>query len=172
MSRMPDDAIAIPGMIADFLERRGTVGVAGTRDRDLRPRVHYLSGWTVAEGGRELLCLVGRGFTAGLLDTLRESPAIAVAIEEIGPHETYQFKGAVVGSRPAEPADRAVWERIRARFSEAVQRVDPHFGLTDRQLRDYIPPPELALRLSLREIYVQTPGPGAGRRLVPPPETA
>jgi len=170
MSRMADAAIAIPGMIADFLERRSTVGVAATRDRERRPRAHHLSGWRVADEGRELLCLVGRGFTAGLLEGLREFPAMAVTVEEIGPHETYQFKGVVVGSRPAEPSDREIWERLRARFSAAVQRVDPHFGLTDRQLRDFIPPPELALRLALREIFLQTPGPGAGRRLVPPPE--
>ena len=168
MSRTAEAPIAIPDVIARFLEDRSTVGVASTRDRDLRPRIHYLSGWSVAEGGRELLCLVGRGFTDGLAETLRESPLLAVTIEHIGPHETYQFKGVVVGSRGAEPADREVWERIRRRFSEAVRRVDPHLGLEDPQLRDYIPPPETALRLSLREIFLQTPGPGAGRRLVPP----
>jgi hypothetical protein len=167
---MADGPVAIPGMIAEFLEARSTVGVACTRDRELRPRVHFLSGWAVAEGGRELECLVGRGFAEGLPEALRECPLLSVTIEQIGPHETYQFKGAVVGSRPPGPDDRALWERTRARFSEAVRRVDPRLGLTDGHLRDYIPPPELALRLSVREIFLQTPGPGAGRRLAPPPE--
>ncbi len=168
MSPVSEVPVVIPGVIVRFLEERSTVGVASTRDDALRPRVLFLSGWAVAEGGRELVCLVGRGFTEGLAERLRACPLLAVTIEQIGPHETYQFKGAVAGSRPVGPADRETWERIRRRFAEAVQRVDPHFGLSDEQLRAYIPPPEAALRLSVGEIYLQTPGPGAGRRLVPP----
>jgi hypothetical protein len=165
---MSEEPAAIPGVIAEFLERRSTVGVACTRDRELRPRVHYLSAWKVVDGARELDCVVGRGFTDGLLETLRDAPLLAVTIEQIGSHETYQFKGTLAGSRPAGDAERELWERVRSRFSETVRHVDPHLGLTDRQLRDYIPPPELVLRLAVREIFLQTPGPGAGRRLVPP----
>jgi hypothetical protein len=40
--------------------------------------------------------------------------------------------------------------------------------LNPELLRRYIPPPELVVRLRIREIFLQTPGPGAGRRLVPP----
>lgn len=165
---MSQPAVTIPSVLARFLEERGSVGVAATRDRSLRPRVHGLSGWFVADQGRELVCLVSRGFTEGLLSSLEENGQFAAAIEHIGPHETYQFKGAYAGSRPPTPEDQALWERLRARFAATIKAVDPTMGLTDAWLRDYIPPPEIVVRMRVREIFLQTPGPGAGKRLVPP----
>lgn len=165
MSQAP---VTIPSVLVQFLELRGSVGMAATRDRALRPLVHGLSGWAVADQGRELVCLVSRGFTEGLLASLEENGQFAVAVEHIGPHETYQFKGSYAGSRPVTPEDHALWERTRARFSSSIKAIDPNLGLTEAWLRDYIPPPEIAVRMRVREIFVQTPGPGAGKRLVPP----
>lgn len=166
---MSHPSVAIPGMIVEFLERRASVGVAGTRDRRLRPRVHSLSGWIVADAAMgELVCLVSRGFTDGLLSSLEENGEFAAAIEYIGTHETYQFKGSFAGWRPAGDADRDAWERSRGRFAADVKKIDPRLGVSDDWLKDYIAPPEMAVRLRVREIFTQTPGPGAGRRLVPP----
>jgi hypothetical protein len=38
----------------------------------------------------------------------------------------------------------------------------------DQLLQAYITDPELAVEFDVREVYLQTPGPGAGTRLVPP----
>lgn len=165
---MSQPAVAIPSTLVQFLEQRGSVGVAATRDRALKPRVHGLSGWSVADQGRELVCLVSRGFTDGLMASLEENGQFAVTVEHIGPHETYQFKGSYAGSRPLTPEDRATWERFRTRFALAVQGIDRKSGLSSAWLADYIPPPEVAVRMRVGEIFLQTPGPGAGKRLVPP----
>jgi hypothetical protein len=37
-------------------------------------------------------------------------------------------------------------------------------------LNAYIQPPGLAVEFEVHEVFVQTPGPGAGARLAPPPE--
>lgn len=166
MSRKTDGTV-IPGVLRTFLEDRGTVGIACTRSAALKPRVHYLSAWHVADEGRELVCLVQRGFTTGLLENLRDNGRFSATIEQIGPHETYQFKGTCIGSRPAGPGDLECWERARERFAVAVKAVDPRLGLTHEQKRDYIAPPEVAIRMRVDEIFLQTPGPGAGRRLFP-----
>jgi hypothetical protein len=91
-----------------------------------------------------------------------------VTVEHIGPHETYQFKGSYAGSRPLTREDQATWERLRTRFAVTVRGIDPNTGLTDSWLADYIPPPEIVVRMRVREIFLQTPGPGAGKRLLPP----
>jgi hypothetical protein len=165
---MSQPVVTVPSDLVQFLEERGSVGVAATRDRSLRPRAHGLSGWFVTDEARELVCLVSRGFTEGLLPSLEENGQFAAAFEHIGPHETYQFKGSYAGSRPPTPEDHALWERLRARFAASLKGIDPNMGLTDAWLRDYIPPPEIVVRMRVREIFLQTPGPGAGRRLVPP----
>jgi hypothetical protein len=38
-------------------------------------------------------------------------------------------------------------------------------------LKAFILNAHLAVEFEVREVYLQTPGPGAGARLVPPPET-
>jgi hypothetical protein len=164
----PPTAPAIPGMIREFLVERSSVGMACSRGGDLRPRLRWLSGWNPSDDGRGLVCLVSRGFTAGLEDDLRDNGEFAATIEQIGPHETYQFKGRAVAIEPAGPRDVDLWEKLRTRFAETVRHIDPRPELNPELLRRYIPPPELVVRLRIREIFLQTPGPGAGRRLVPP----
>ena len=49
---------------------------------------------------------------------------------------------------------------MRHAFADAPEHV----------LQAYILNPSLAVEFEVREVFVQTPGPGAGTRLVPPPE--
>jgi hypothetical protein len=159
--------IAVPGIIAEFLEQRACVGFAAVRDAALRPSLHWVSAWALSADRRELRLAISRGYAPGLAEALAHNGELAATFEQIGPHETYQFKGKAGAPSPAGEADRALWELLRARFAVAVRRFDPGTPTTDAQLRDYIPPPELALTLSVREVFLQTPGPGAGRRLAP-----
>jgi hypothetical protein len=48
--------------------------------------------------------------------------------------------------------------------------VTPLYPDAEHLLRAFIPRPALAVEFEVREVFVQTPGPGAGARLVPPPE--
>ena len=116
---MSQPAVTIPSDLVQFLEERGSVGVAATRDRSLRPRAHGLSGWFVTDQARELVCLVSRGFTEGLLPSLEENGQFAAAIEHIGPHETYQFKGSYAGSRPPRSGSGVALSWMRARASSS-----------------------------------------------------
>jgi hypothetical protein len=86
--------------------------------------------------------------------------------EVIGPHETYQFKGDYLDSRPANESDRPVWRACRERFAETVGSKFPG-RWTEEILRRSSAEPALAVRFRVREIFVQTPGPAAGRRLFP-----
>src|SRR5262245_649482 len=158
-----EQTIQIPGIILEFLNR-ATVGVAGTRDRNRVPHVHRVAGWRVEPDREVIACLIPAAFTRHLLESLQDNGQFALTVEEIGPHEAYQFKGVFVDAHPCTPADRQAADRLRERFTGVVS---PLFGLPEAACRGFTMAPDLSVRFRVREIYVQTPGPGAGRRLVP-----
>jgi hypothetical protein len=155
----------LPGVMIDFLDR-ASVAVAATRDRELVPHVHLISGWTVEADRTTLRALVPIGFTEHLVADLEDNGRLALTAEVIGPHETYQFKGRHLDSRPVDAVDRSIWQACQERFVRDVQRqYRDHFAADD--LRAHCPEPVLAVRFAVEEIFVQTPGPAAGQRLYP-----
>lgn len=163
--RRPEGAPrSIPGVILNFLER-ASVAMGCTRDEKRVPRIHWTSGWQVDPDARSLWAFVSRPFAAGLAEAARAQGPFALTVEHIGPHETYQFKGRLVECRAATEADRTVVARVRERFAAAVVGLLPHFAADREALRAYIWDPAVAVRATVREIYLQTPGPGAGSLL-------
>ena len=156
----------IPGKIIRFLEDRANVAYGGTRDRDLVPHGHWISGWRIVDDGRTLAALIPEQSTADLLESLHDNGQFAVTIEEFPAHETYQFKGQYVRHRQVEPDDLEMVDRVRERFVRNVRPIFP--DLTEAALRAFVQRPQLAVEYEVLEIYLQTPGPGAGTRLVPP----
>ena len=149
----------IPAKIARFLEERASLGFAGTRDANLVPRGHRVSGWQVAPDGRTMIAFVP-AVSAG---------RIAVTLEEVGTHETYQIKGRYVSHRPLRPPEFEITTRIRERLVKAVRGFFVDEQLT-AAMNASIPVPSLAVEIAVDEVFVQTPGPGAGTRVAPPPE--
>ncbi len=157
----------IPDTIMQFLADGATVAVSGTRNANFIPHIHSVSGWCVEPDRQTICCSIPEAYTRDLISSLEDNGQFALTIEQIGSHETYQFKGDYVDSRPPHEADIAVFERIRERF---VNVVKPLFGFPEDMCRRYISPPSIVIRFTVREIYLQTPGPAAGQRLVPPEE--
>jgi len=157
----------IPGKILTFLEDRGTVAVSGSRDANLIPQIQYLSGWQVESDKRTIRCSMHEAYTDNLFSSLEGNGQFSMTVEQIGSHETYQFKGDYVSSTEPDDADLAAHERIKKRFAKAFNQV---LGFPEDVCQAYIPLPSLVIRFTVREIYLQTPGPGAGRRLFPPEE--
>lgn len=158
----------IPGKLVRFLEEQANVGFAGTRDRDLVPHTHRVTGWLVGDDRASLTALVPGAFTDCLLDSLEDNGRFALTIEQYPSHETYQFKCGYAGSRPAQPADLEPVRAARRRFVHDLRTFFPE--APEASIAGYMPDPALAVHLRVEEIYLQTPGPGAGMRLVPPAE--
>jgi hypothetical protein len=150
----------------DFLDR-ATVGVAGTRDKVMVPHQHRISGWKMEPDRHAMTCLVSELFSKHLISSLEDNGHFAVTIEEIGPHETYQFKGRYVSSRPCGEEDLAIYRRLRDRFAKVVSA---KFGAAEEVSGAFVVEPNVAVTFEIDEIFLQTPGPGAGRRLSPPEE--
>ena len=140
------------------------MAAVGTRDRDRVPHVHKVSGWRVEPDQETIACSIPAAFTRHLMESLEDNGQVALTVEEIGPHETYQFKGVFVDAQPCTAADRHAADRVRERFARVVPH---HLGVSEAASRAFGMDPEVTVRFRVQEIYVQTPGPGAGRRLVP-----
>ena len=158
----------IPGKIVRFLEQYANLAFGGTRDRDLLPLGHRVSGWRVGADGRSLTTFLAPDYSDRLIASLEENGQFAVTIEEYPSHETYQFKGLYRRHRPVQPDEFEIVDRIRERF---VRSVRPLFvEAPEEPLKASISIPSLAVEFEVLEVYLQTPGPGAGTRLVPPGE--
>jgi len=153
----------IPGVIARFLDA-ASVAAASTRDRQLAPHLYMVSGWRAAPDQSEMRLLFGRSMLDQLKFDLQDNGRLAVTVERIEAHETYQFKGRVLDFVPLKPEDRDLHLACRSRFVKAVRL---EFDIAEEILARHIPEPAAALRLDVAEIFIQTPGPQAGVRLVP-----
>jgi len=158
----------IPGKIVRFLEQYANVGFAGTRDRHLVPHGHRVSGWRVADDQRVMTMLVADGPQATLVESLQDNGELAVTIEEFPSHETYQFKGRYLSHRPVTEEEIEIVDRTRKRFVKSIRPIFP--DAAEDMLSAVVSPPSLAVDFEVLEIYLQTPGPGAGSRLIPPVE--
>jgi hypothetical protein len=157
----------IPGKILAFLQDRGAVAVSGTRDANLIPRIQYVSGWEVESDRLTIRCSLPEADIDNLIASLKDNGQLSLTIEQIGSHETYQFKGNYIGSTPPNSEDLAAHERIKNRFAKLASQT---FGLPEDIGLAFTPRPSLVVRFRIREIFLQTPGPGAGHRLFPPEE--
>ena len=163
-------SVAIPAKIIRFLEERANFGFAGTRDATSCPCGHRVSGWQIDAGGRTAH-RPHSGILGGTTSRGRcgINGPIAITFEEIGTHETYQVKGRYLSHRPVRPAEIDIASRARERFVKGVRTLFPDERLA-ALLRASVPAPSLAVEIEVHEVFLQTPGPGAGARIAPPPD--
>jgi hypothetical protein len=156
----------IPPKTIRFLEERASLGFAATRDGNLVPYGHRVSGWQIDADGRTLTAFVPPSSAGQLVESLLDNGRIAVTLEEVGTHETYQIKGQYLSHRPVRPAEIQIAGRARERFAKGLRTYfsDPQAVAA---LEASIPTPSLAVEIEVHEVFLQTPGPQAGRRIAP-----
>ena len=103
-----------------------------------------------------------------LVESLQQNGELAVTVEESSSHETYQFKGHYLHHRGIQDADVEIVDRVRQRFVRSLRPMYPN--LPEDVLKAFVSHPALAVEFEVLEIFLQTPGPGAGTRLIPPTE--
>jgi hypothetical protein len=154
----------IDAELAEFLESGITI-LVGTRDAELRPETMRGVGAHVQAGGAELTVYLPETTATASVANLRDNGRIAVAFGRPADHRTIQVKGQVVEIAPADDEDRERIERYHSALAESWGFV----GVPPRVTARLAWWPCHRVRLRVEEIFVQTPGPGAGAPLVPPP---
>ena len=120
----------IPEAIALFLDC-AIVAIGGTRDKDRVPHVHRVSGWRCGAHCKTITCLISEEFEFDLVNALEDNGQFALTASEVPSHETYQFKGDYVSSRPSNEGDVPDFERCRG----TVRRADGKLvGVSGRSL--------------------------------------
>src|SRR5687768_273777 len=115
----------IPARLVRFLEDHANMAMAGTRDPQMVPYGHRVSGWRIGADGRTVTAFVARKFTDRLVESLQNNGQVALTVEEFPSHETYQLKGRYLRHRPLEPDDFHAIERIRARLAKSIRPIYP-----------------------------------------------
>jgi hypothetical protein len=159
----------IPSKIVRFLEQHANQALAGARDANLVPSGYRVSGWKVHPDQRTITACVPDPLTDHLIACLLDNGQFAMTVEEHPTHETYQLKGRYLRHRPIEPDDLALVAAIRERFARSLRHEMPPGVSFDYVLNIAVPDPRVAVDVEVNEVYLQTPGPGAGSRIYPPP---
>jgi hypothetical protein len=140
----------------------GVAATVATRDADLKPAVTRAWGPQLSEDGRTLtLCVVAPPGSATRAN-LEENGAIAVGFSPPTIARAVQLKGAAVELREPRPDELARAERHFGAFCAQAEAI----GFAGELARRLYNPPELLwVRLSIEQVFDQTPGPTAGRPL-------
>ncbi|MEO8903387.1 MAG: hypothetical protein ABI627_17850 [Polyangiaceae bacterium] len=123
-------------------------------------------GWGVeldAEGRLSFVLLDAQ--TERLRAAIAETRRVAVNATNPLTMESYQFKGDVIEIAEPDEAARQIADQRVAQFTEAISRAGFVQGTAAGVAH---PGPARRIVLKVGEVFDQTPGPGAGRRLGAP----
>jgi hypothetical protein len=146
--------------LASFLES-GVTMLVGTRDADLRPEATRGFGARVERGREELTVFVAAATAERTLANARENGRVAVCFTRIVDHRSIQLKGRVLEGRDARADERPLVDR----YGQLLVQIFGEIGVPPRLILRVNRWPAHALRLRVQDVFVQTPGPGAGTPL-------
>ena len=137
------------------------ISFVGTRNRQLRPSVGSVSAVRPDAAADTISFVLPDNEGARTKSDIADNGLIALTVIEPRSHETYQFKGRHLSSRPGNERDRALVDiqmaKIVARLNEAHYPGDK-FGR-------YVFWPGTIVTFHVEDIFIQTPGPSAGKRI-------
>ena len=150
----------IPAEYIDLFEGGASIFV-GTRDAENRPRAVRGVGASVSSDRRQVTVFLHEAWGAEALADLKANGEIAVGFSRPMDHLSVQVKGKVVRIVPASEGPRTVPDRYHASYSEQLYITGIPRSFTKR----FNMWPASAVTLDVGSIFLQTPGPNAGREL-------
>jgi Pyridoxamine 5'-phosphate oxidase len=153
----------IPDRVVELLREPAFMHV-GTRDAEFRPTHAFPLGALVGDDRETVTFFITEGRSKRILSDLENNGRVAFAASLLS-HEAYQLKGVFFSWRPASADDIAFQEAHRAKLCAALCHWFPEemakafiLGLACR--------PSVAITFRVEEVFLQTPGPGAGNKMV------
>lgn len=154
--RPSETRAVISSELASFLES-GVSILVGTRDARLLADCVRALGARV-EGDDLVTVFVPSTLGEIAVANVGDNGRIAVCFTRIVDHKSYQLKGRVSRVQAGDDRDRRVIDRYRGEFAESLGFVGVPTRLTMRIAHW----PCEAITFRVEEMFVQTPGPGAG----------
>ena len=153
----------IPDRVVEVLHGPAYIQI-GSRDEALRPRHTGAVSAMVHPDRRTVTVFVSAARAERVLRDLTQNGRMAVGAGMVS-HESYQLKGTYVSSRPTDDADRARQEAYRAALLKDALEAGYPEALARSFCLGFAYTPGVAITFRAEEVFVQTPGPGAGSRL-------
>ena len=153
----------IPDRVAEVLQGPSFIQVA-TRNAELRPAHAHVLGTVVHEDRQTITFFVAEKRAKRIVADLESNGRVALEAAQ-ATHEAYQVKGQYVSSRPSTEEEYAVQEAYKQMFVGALLTFFPEemarpLADVESQYR-----PSIAITFRAEEVYLQTPGPGAGNKM-------
>lgn len=153
----------IPDRIADVIHGPAFMH-AGTRDEQLRPTQTFVVGAVVHPDRETITFFVPESRSGRILSDLENNGRVALAIGLVT-HEAYQLKGVFISSRPTDAKDRAVQEIYRSKLLSSMLHAGYPQQIAQPLVLGFVYQPGIAITFRVEEIFLQTPGPGAGKKI-------
>jgi len=160
------DPVSIDDELKTFLEGPLSV-LVGTRDSRLIPEITRAWGPRVSEDRRRISLCVPAATSGKTIDNLEANGEIAVTCSPPTNYHTFQLKGHRAISAEPDSMDLEAVERHR----DAFARVNERLGQPRRQVEAFwrgeieTSPALVRIFFAPEQVFDQTPGPGAGRKL-------
>jgi hypothetical protein len=153
----------IPDRVVEVLHGPAWIQI-GSRDKALRPAHTFAIGAMVHDDRQTVTVFVPTARSERVLGDLRENGRIALGVS-LASHEAYQLKGTYVSSRPTDDADRARQEARRAALLASALEAGYPEAIARPLALGVAYTPGVAITFRAEEVFLQTPGPGAGTHL-------
>jgi hypothetical protein len=155
-----DDATAV------FVTSGVSINIA-SRDLALRPSVARCCGCRIDRDRRELRVLMVRRQTEPVLNDLAVTGEVAAVFSEVDSHRTLQIKASGARVDDADADDLAAARKYQRDFAASLDAIG-HLPAFTEMLLGVDENDLVVVVMQPSALFVQTPGPGAGQRLVRP----
>lgn len=156
--------MAIPEKLVEFLHGPVFVGI-GSRSEKLRPLHTWAMGGIVTSDRQGIVLFVPEAVSRPLMENLKNNGRVAIAAGSPVDNENYQFKGEFLSARPTDEKEVAIQEIYRAKLLASCIQVGYPEPMIKPLVMGFVYKPSLAVTFRIHEIYLQTPGPEAGKRI-------
>jgi hypothetical protein len=153
----------IPDRVVEVLHGPTWIQI-GSRDEALRPAHTMAVGAVVHDDRQTVTVFVPTARSGRVLRDLTGNGRIAVGLA-LASHESYQLKGTYISSRPTDDTDRARQEARRAALLESALEAGYPETIARPLALGLAITPGVAITFRAEQVFLQTPGPGAGTLL-------
>jgi hypothetical protein len=153
----------IPDRVVEVLHGPTWIQI-GSRDEALRPAHTVAVGAVVHDDRQTVTVFVPTARSGRVLRDLTGNGRIAVGLA-LASHESYQLKGTYISSRPTDDTDRARQEARRAALLESALEAGYPETIARPLALGLAITPGVAITFRAEQVFLQTPGPGAGTLL-------
>lgn len=153
----------IPDRIVEVVHGPAVMYI-GTRNERLYPAQAFVIGAVVHPDHETITFFIPESRSERVLSDLNNNGRVALAVS-LPTHEAYQVKGTYISSRPTDAKDRAVQEIYRSKLLSAMIQAGYPEQFVTLFVRGFAYQPGTAITFRAEEIFLQTPGPEAGKKI-------